>query len=279
MMNKLFLLIYLFPSFVFSQLLYDQTLTDNGESRTSNRYTQNGDSTWVCADDFSVPAGGWNVKDVTVNGARNGIGGDMNEMIVDIYKDYNGVPDTIALYSVVHQISPMLSPISNASIMITLDSTLSLSTGVYWLSVTGTSPNNAGWEWNGVDSSYGHVAQTSLHNYIPGETLYWFPITNLNSVTFSDLSFKIGHDPLGFEKQEQVELNLYPNPVGNELTLIGTSLTNIISVEIYKMDGQLVKTTVTSFNQLLDVSELPAGLYVINVNCDTGSFSKLFLKK
>jgi hypothetical protein len=83
-------------------------------------------------------------------------------------------------------------------------------------------------------------------------------------------------DDLGFEaKAIQNELQFYPNPTSQHIT-IHTELSNI---KIYSNLGQLV-LEINQPNQVIDISELPTGLYFINgTDYESNSYtSKLIIK-
>ncbi|HLN53921.1 MAG TPA: T9SS type A sorting domain-containing protein [Lentimicrobium sp.] len=61
-----------------------------------------------------------------------------------------------------------------------------------------------------------------------------------------------------------VDFKLYPNPVNNQLYI--SNLNNVRTVEIYSIVGNLVKSVELSVNsgtQSINVSNLPAGLYIL----------------
>ncbi|MDD3711533.1 MAG: T9SS type A sorting domain-containing protein [Patescibacteria group bacterium] len=67
-------------------------------------------------------------------------------------------------------------------------------------------------------------------------------------------------------------LNLYPNPAENSVTLeFPVFGVNEKTVELYSSTGQLVKEEkFQSFKTTLDISTLPSGIYLVNVEDNTG---------
>jgi len=70
-------------------------------------------------------------------------------------------------------------------------------------------------------------------------------------------------------------MKVYPNPV-SDVIYIQNAPETAFSVSIYRINGVLVLTTkVSSGNKSIDVSYLPNGLYLLNVNNRTFKFVKL----
>jgi hypothetical protein len=83
--------------------------------------------------------------------------------------------------------------------------------------------------------------------------------------------------------QEQVKLEIYPNPAVNDLKLtVGASWVNQkLMVQVYNINGILVKTKVNEYakeTELLTVSDLPKGLYVVKVSNGSSSGLLRFVK-
>jgi len=79
------------------------------------------------------------------------------------------------------------------------------------------------------------------------------------------------------ETEESINFHLYPNPVTGLLT-IETPLKSI--VEIHNITGQLIKTHATSdIKTEIDVSALPAGVYLVKIRTEKGVKVKKFVKE
>ncbi len=77
---------------------------------------------------------------------------------------------------------------------------------------------------------------------------------------------------------EVSKFNLYPNPVIDNVTIVDSSL--IKSVEVYNMLGQRVLQKSFQASQVtLDLSQLAAGGYLVNVTLETGFKSVKIIKK
>jgi uncharacterized repeat protein (TIGR01451 family) len=82
---------------------------------------------------------------------------------------------------------------------------------------------------------------------------------------------------LGLNEEEN-QLLVYPNPVGDLLTIQGN--TNIISIELVSISGQLIETytpgsTVASIN----TASLSTGIYLLQIRTENGLSTKKILKK
>ena len=72
---------------------------------------------------------------------------------------------------------------------------------------------------------------------------------------------------------ERLAVTLYPNPVANELRLQG--LRENAQVRVMGLDGALlIEATLTPNNGRIDVSNLAAGIYMLQVNQTTVKFIK-----
>jgi hypothetical protein len=70
--------------------------------------------------------------------------------------------------------------------------------------------------------------------------------------------------------EKAYDINVFPNPTTNQITLaINTDKTGM-KVHIYSTDGKLVKSaSVVNGNNLIDTAELVSGTYIYNVQTDT----------
>ncbi|RBP30946.1 putative secreted protein (Por secretion system target) [Oceanihabitans sediminis] len=70
-------------------------------------------------------------------------------------------------------------------------------------------------------------------------------------------------------------VKLYPNPVSDRLFIKSTE--QVKNISIYNINGQLVKQAIETTNGI-DVSVLPSGLYMIQINTSNNSINQKFLK-
>jgi len=83
---------------------------------------------------------------------------------------------------------------------------------------------------------------------------------------------------LGVEDMALGKISLYPNPVTNILTIETNATIAIISVQLYDVLGRLVLQKEADF-QKVDVSSLPAGLFMIVIETNRGLFTEKIIKK
>ena len=81
--------------------------------------------------------------------------------------------------------------------------------------------------------------------------------------------------------EKAYDINVFPNPTTNQITLaINTDKTGM-KVHIYSTDGKLVKSaSVVNGNNLIDTADLVSGTYIYNVQTDTEVIhASQFIKK
>ncbi len=99
-------------------------------------------------------------------------------------------------------------------------------------------------------------------------------VANLYYISIAYGSTLKGASSLG--KVSGVSVKMYPNPVVNELFV--TSSANIVSVAVYNIGGTLVQKQM-SVNGSVDMSQLPAGTYVVVVTTQEGVYQQKVIKK
>lgn len=92
-----------------------------------------------------------------------------------------------------------------------------------------------------------------------------FNLTDIRKITCSEVE--------GLSEPSSTSIYLAPNPVHDAFML--RNLNGKETIQIYALDGRLVKSTEASENQLVDVSELPIGLYLVKTECQTLKMIKL----
>lgn len=101
-------------------------------------------------------------------------------------------------------------------------------------------------------------------------------IKKLNSANL--FYIKTSYATLGLGNNVQApKLNLYPNPVANNLYL-SSSDQKIKNVAIYSLTGSLVKS-IPNEVESIDVSDLTSGNYLVKVITDQSSFTQKIIKK
>lgn len=99
----------------------------------------------------------------------------------------------------------------------------------------------------------------------PQTVSYTLNVTQLTTLGVNDV------------KEMQKTAHIYPNPTNNDL--IFKSLTDIVSANIYTMEGKKLKTYAVSNNKI-SVQELTAGSYIVEFKDRSGNVNtKVFIKK
>jgi hypothetical protein len=92
----------------------------------------------------------------------------------------------------------------------------------------------------------------------------------------------VGEQEMGVETLHETSLQIYPNPVNDELKIESVDC-KINSVEIFDVSGRNVGAgralPLHNGGQTINVSSLPAGVYLIKINTDKGTKTERFIKK
>ena len=260
-----------------SQTLYDQTANMSTNGIIAD-YMTDIDTVVKCADDFIVPASGWVVTSVTVNGFRNNTGPTMDSMMVEIYSNVAGLPGA-TLYSDVHMLGlgGVPAPQGDTAITITIPAQ-TLAAGTYWIGVTGYAPGANRWNWTTTTGAAinGQAQLVDADDYFGAGATTWTGFTTLG-LTEPNLAFQIGGGVVSVSEETSSTLSIYPNPVIDNL-FITTDATNIEQIMIYSVNGQLVMTAATN-DKTVDVSALTEGVYVLQIQTENGISTQRFVKK
>ena len=75
---------------------------------------------------------------------------------------------------------------------------------------------------------------------------------------------------------------MYPNPTTSQVTIDLGKQMNLLSVGVYSLSGQQViseNVNSNTENHTLNVSRLAAGVYMVKVTTDSGTFTQRLMKK
>ncbi|MCB9364704.1 MAG: M28 family peptidase [Flavobacteriales bacterium] len=119
-------------------------------------------------------------------------------------------------------------------------------------------------------SPYPHTAADSLGNVdIP----YVFEIAK--AAVGASLYFAIAYESTGIKKFDYTNFLVYPNPVKDVLTITSENLHLPITIRLINTIGEIVKTElINSTTHLINVEELPNGIYYLQVENKSGFNSK-----
>ncbi len=140
--------------------------------------------------------------------------------------------------------------------------------------------------WYTPQETYTFSTPPAGYALIPGLDVGQYRTYNLNASgnsaaytwAFDDFNLSYSNNIVLAAKEvtkENNDIQIYPNPVVDHLTLKSASKIN--KVEIFDMSG---KNTGSSLNgDKVDVSTLTSGTYLINIETKEGKISKKFIKK
>ncbi|MFN7045895.1 MAG: T9SS type A sorting domain-containing protein [Flavobacterium sp.] len=97
---------------------------------------------------------------------------------------------------------------------------------------------------------------------------------NNSSAYLIGLHSEVSLNTTGFNNTNS--LVLYPNPVKNILNIKSTDFINLKGVKIFDLQGKLI---IEDTNDIINVSSLSKGLYIIKVETEEGEFTKKFIKE
>ena len=123
------------------------------------------------------------------------------------------------------------------------------------------------------DAQYIPVSQMAYFAHSDDSDLYVIVDNNGTAIPTKSISFS--YVPLAVEAitSPALDISVFPNPVFNTLKLGG--LLQDTSVYVRSIEGAtLIATTLSPDNSLLDVTGLPAGVYLLQVNNTTIKFIK-----
>ena len=82
---------------------------------------------------------------------------------------------------------------------------------------------------------------------------------------------------IGGQENETESIQLTPNPVIDILKI--NTAAKVTSVSVYNYAGKEVKRYPRVINNELDLQDLPAGIYIVNIDTEIGTLSKKIIKK
>lgn len=74
------------------------------------------------------------------------------------------------------------------------------------------------------------------------------------------------------------EVMVFPNPAGSTLSIVSTQ--NFpLQLQLRALNGKILKDMMISTNELIDVRDLPSGLYLLEISNEYGITTKKFIKQ
>lgn len=109
----------------------------------------------------------------------------------------------------------------------------------------------------------------------------WANITDGGSTNALAVSFKLNGTVLGLDSNDfSSQIEMYPNPVKNDLYITNPILSSEYGIEIFDMTGRLVHTSKPDYilNLNINVADLKSGNYLLKLNTENGTAIKKFIK-
>lgn len=153
-----------------------------------------------------------------------------------------------------------------ALLLLLLQSALAFSqTGIKVFYVSGTAQT-----FNVATTGALYFASDNLYIKTDGITApTTIPVSIIQKITFTDVTTAVT------AVADNRGLKLYPNPSSDFFRIsTSTSATENLKVKVYALTGQLVHQGIYGNEQNIDVSDLTAGLYLVQVNNSTFKFVK-----
>jgi len=159
--------------------------------------------------------------------------------------------------------------------------------GVPLLLIGTVLPNNATyktivWSVKDAGTTDATLNGNKLNTTAPGIVVVTATIKDGKTLgTDYEQNFEIEVTPLGINAIKQELINVYPNPTTGELVIESGGL-SIENVEIFDMNGRNVLSNYhinTSSNHLINISHLPAGVYFVKIQTETGEVVRRVLKE
>ena len=163
---------------------------------------------------------------------------------------------------------------TNRAIMknvVLLSTPINLAVGTYWIDwrVSGSSTFSGPWQppiFVAGTETTGNGLQYSSGSWAPA---YFGAAANQQGLPF----LVYGQNGTGIQDVEAGSLNVYPNPAKDQITINSSSL--VKEVKILNNLGQVVlNQSVMNFNPIVNVSNISAGLYFMQITTEKGLFTK-----
>lgn len=155
-----------------------------------------------------------------------------------------------------------------------------------WHDAGGNCPNTISYEWY-----YYKRVCNKLNLFSPDTVVYGFsPYTDytkwfrssdyagdltINYVTISDcIDLTIVRlEPTGVQLLNPEKWNVFYDPFSQKIKTI-TEESSAYQLNIYSLDGRVLDHVKATGNQMVDVSELPSGIYIASIETERGSLRK-----
>ena len=125
--------------------------------------------------------------------------------------------------------------------------------------------------WNFGDGSPVENNVHTIHNYPAGEYIIALSTTLMGwtSNCYDTDAISTCHQPASNGGLKEISFNVYPNPSDAYVNLVSSE--KLKSVALYDMSGKIMRSeSITDSKYVLDINDLPNGLYIIKVKTESG---------
>jgi hypothetical protein len=127
-------------------------------------------------------------------------------------------------------------------------------------------------QWiEGIGSNRG-ILESGTAGYVGG--WYWFLCMSENGeLIYMNPDYNVCYLYTGLIDNSKPQLQIYPNPAQNILTIENKENVIIQSITLTNMNGQIIKQFVTD-SAKLDISDINSGTYFLKICCEKGDLIK-----
>jgi len=181
----------------------------------------------------------------------------LSEAEEDIVFEYLGLVNDLNLFPEIDIIAPSASNFANGVGTIDVTYTVSGNADSIEIIVNGGVPIT-GSDVNGDTVSISVSDDTAYEVYI----LAYISGEEVDDI---DVSFAVGNPSLSIGKDEIESFSLYPNPVNKGKFSISTGDNSLKIIQLYDVVGKMVLSKSVQNREIIDVSNLNAGVYILKV--------------
>jgi len=129
-------------------------------------------------------------------------------------------------------------------------------------------PSGYTYQWLGCDGGYTQISGETSNVFTPlNDGYYAVIISNSNCSDTSNCFFV---DDVGINELKDLNINIYPNPVNNQLTVLLNDKVSF-NVKLIDANGKIIYSKFNNYNQLIiNLSDYKPGVYFIKVSSNNG---------
>lgn len=126
-------------------------------------------------------------------------------------------------------------------------------------------------DWNYIDLSTLAFSAAKVYFHFESSDIGAFGVNTPVYLAIDDVNYS---NLVGVEENELVNVDIYPNPVNDQLTIKG----EVGMLTMKDIHGKIIETRQHNELTLIDCSHLNAGVYFIELNNDYGSLTRKIIK-